>query len=179
MKVVYEVGKNREANAHIQVLDNRDGSFESHEGDRDMNWATLCVTHGNYIMHRTRMLAEEFAHHPTQWCEVCEREGNARAKQSHRRGDTTPNGKDARREIDRKVYIYLFENWALYAKEIAAGVKLDAGVVAKSLNRLKGRALVDGTHVNEDKTLTWQTYFDVENGSTEEEALAAFEEQYK
>lgn len=176
-KVVYEVGKNREAGAHVQVIDNRDGSFEAHDGDRDMNWVTFCDTHGNYCLHRARMTAEGLAHHPTEWCETCREEGQARPKQEQEQTKTRTS-KEQRREIDRQVFLAVFNNWAVGIGEIVSSTSLTLKEVRNSLSRLSLRNLVVGEAINFDKELTYQTYFDVENGSTEEEALASFEENY-
>jgi len=53
----------------VQVIDNRDGSFDS--GD-DNGWFTCCVDHGGVCSHTTRRLAEEWAPHPDEWCPTCQ-----------------------------------------------------------------------------------------------------------
>lgn len=173
MSIVYRVGKNREAGAEIHVIDNRDESFELHGGDRDMFWITFCDTHSNYCTHRTRALAEEFAHHPASWCATCASEGEARDKQTQEQAPST--SKDKRREIDRRVYLAIFNEWAAYESDIQKEEGLNVKDIKNSLARLKRKGLVDSTHVNEDPKPMWQTMFDVENGDTEEEALASFD----
>jgi len=161
--IVYRVGKNREAGAEIHVIDNRDESFELHGGDREMFWVTFCDTHSSYCTHRTRALAEEFAHHPAQWCATCASEGTARAKQEQEH-----NAKDARLDLDRKVYTYVLLNWAVSAKDVLtgdllAGTGAEAKDVNASLKRLENKGLLASEHINGERELTWQTMYDIEN----------------
>lgn len=172
-KVVYQVQRNRESGTRIQVIDNRDGSFEADAG-KEMNWITLCDTHGNYVGHSARMTAEEFTHHPTEWCQVCQEEGEARARQT-----VEQPKKDDTREIDEKVYFAVLESWAVEAPEIVRATDLDIDAVNRSLRRLQKRDLVESEHVNGEKALTWQTYFDIENDSDADiGARAAFNAAY-
>ena len=60
----------RSTGTRVQVIDNRDGSFE----DGGLDWITFCDDHGNYCEHDTRKLAESFASVPEQWCSRCDYE---------------------------------------------------------------------------------------------------------
>lgn len=62
---------NRLTGTRIEVIDNRDGSFEDGCLPGEGGWVTLCDDHGNYCLHDTRTLAEWFAPTPTDWCESC------------------------------------------------------------------------------------------------------------
>lgn len=70
---------------------------------------------------------------------------------------------DARREQLKAVYLYVVENWAVAADEVAAGVEREVKEVRADLNRLSRRGLVVGDKINGEKTLTWQSYFDIDN----------------
>lgn len=52
----------------IQVIDNRDGSFDAD----DPGWFNLCCTHASVVSHETRALATDFAAEPETWCKPCE-----------------------------------------------------------------------------------------------------------
>ena len=52
----------------IQVIDNRDGSFDA----GDLDWFNCCLEHGGVCSHETRKLAESFASVPEQWCPGCQ-----------------------------------------------------------------------------------------------------------
>lgn len=39
--------------------------------DADEGWLTMCLTHGQFVSHDTRHLAESHLPHPDGWCEVC------------------------------------------------------------------------------------------------------------
>lgn len=73
MKVVKE-SKSRRTGTVVSLIDNRDGSFEGHEGSPEpesMRWATLCDDHGNFVVHGSRRLAESFMPVPDQFCLEC------------------------------------------------------------------------------------------------------------
>ncbi len=75
--IVVKTTRARSTGSVISVIDNRDGSFEAHEGLQgndysDMRWATVCETHRNYCLHSTRSLAITFASAPEEWCEKCQ-----------------------------------------------------------------------------------------------------------
>lgn len=53
----------------VQVIDNRDGSFDR---DDDNGWFNLCVDHGNIVSHETRKLALHWAPAPDEWCPTCQ-----------------------------------------------------------------------------------------------------------
>ena len=57
----------RQTGLIVQVIDNRDGSFD----DGGLDWITFCFDHGNYCEHETRRLAESWASDPKGWCGRC------------------------------------------------------------------------------------------------------------
>lgn len=61
------------------------------------------------------------------------------------------------------VYRYTLLNWAVSEADIADGTKLDAKEVKRLTRKLATKGLLAGTHVNSEKSLTWQTFYDVEN----------------
>lgn len=71
MKIVREQ-KNRRTGTTVLLIDNRDESFEEMgELLADGRWATCCETHGNYVLHSTRKIAESFLAVPDEYCEQC------------------------------------------------------------------------------------------------------------
>lgn len=70
MSVVKET-RNRQTGTTVQVVDNRDGSFDS---DDPNTWFNVCVEHGGVVSHETRRLAEQFAPVPNEWCPTCQDE---------------------------------------------------------------------------------------------------------
>ena len=60
-------------------------------------------------------------------------------------------------------YKYVVTNWAVSAKEVAAGTEQDSKATTNLLKRLQATGLLDATHVNGDRELTWQSMFDVQN----------------
>lgn len=54
----------------VQVVDNRDDSFDASEGE--LGWFTVCVDHGGVCSHPTRRYAEDWAAHPDEWCPTCQ-----------------------------------------------------------------------------------------------------------
>lgn len=178
--VVYKVGRNREAGAEVYVIDNRNRkAFPKIES----KWVTECMTHREACGHETRMLAEQRAHHPTQWCDACREAGTSRS-QSHK--PTTSKG--ATLEFDRRVYRYVLLNWAVSANDILTGdiladvpghPKADLKMINASLKRLQKKHLVESERINMEQTLTWQTYFDVDNDpDAETNGEAAFQAAY-
>jgi hypothetical protein len=72
MSVISE-RRSRTTGTIVQIVDNRDGSFDS---DAEGNpWYTVCVDHGGVCSHITRRLAERFAPVPDEWCPDCQGEG--------------------------------------------------------------------------------------------------------
>lgn len=71
-------------------------------------------------------------------------------------------------------------NFSTDAKETAEVLKLSAPAVATKLFRiLEARNFAASTHVNGERSLTWQTYFNVTDGqATMKEALAAFDKEF-
>jgi hypothetical protein len=67
-KVIQE-RRARSTGTIVQVIDNRDGSFDS---DDDLGWFTLCVDHGGVCSHPTRKLALHWAPAPDEWCPTCQ-----------------------------------------------------------------------------------------------------------
>ena len=64
----------------------------------------------------------------------------------------------------QQVYRFVVNNWAVSAEEIAQGTGLERPHVNQLLRQLKAHSnLVEGTHVNGERELTWQSYFDIEN----------------
>jgi hypothetical protein len=71
----------RRTGSTVLLVDNRDESFEAMGDDGLGNsllpcgrWATVCDTHGNYVLHSTRRIAESFVPVPDQFCEECRTE---------------------------------------------------------------------------------------------------------
>jgi hypothetical protein len=60
-------------------------------------------------------------------------------------------------------YKAVVDGWAMSAREVADGTGLDPKATTRLLNRLRANGLVDATHVNGEKSLTWQSYFDSQN----------------
>jgi hypothetical protein len=61
--------RSRTTGTLVQVIDNRDGSFDA---DDPNGWFTLCVDHGGVCSHPTRRLATEWSPVPDQWCPTCQ-----------------------------------------------------------------------------------------------------------
>lgn len=61
----------------------------------------------------------------------------------------------------RAAYMYVVNNWAVGAEEVAKSLKIETDEATKLLKALGG--LVEGTHVNGEKAVTWQSYYDIEN----------------
>lgn len=58
-------------------------------------------------------------------------------------------------------YKYVVNNWAVETAEVAEGLGTSVAYAKQLLGYLGG--LVEGTHVNGEKPITWQSYFDIEN----------------
>jgi len=65
---VAEERRNRQTGTVIQLIDNRDGSFDT----CDLKWVTLCDDHGGYATHETRAIAREWMAEPLVWCSGCQ-----------------------------------------------------------------------------------------------------------
>lgn len=76
---------------------------------------------------------------------------------------TTTTKQPTTRSQARKVYMSVLNNWALYATDVAEDTGMPAKQVNQLLRQLESRGLVASTHVNSERTLTWQTNHDVEN----------------
>lgn len=60
-------------------------------------------------------------------------------------------------------YKFVVNNWAVYADDVAKGTDQDVKTATKLLERLRSVGLLATEHVNGEKALTWQSFFDVEN----------------
>jgi hypothetical protein len=69
MGQVVQERKARATGTVVQVVDNRDGSFDT----GDLPWFTVCADHGGVCSHPTRKLAEYWAPVPDQWCPDCQK----------------------------------------------------------------------------------------------------------
>jgi hypothetical protein len=67
-RVVVEA-TSRQTGTVVQVVDNRDGSFDS--GD-PAGWFTVCVDHGGVCSHETLALAQAWRPYPAEWCPTCQ-----------------------------------------------------------------------------------------------------------
>jgi hypothetical protein len=63
------------------------------------------------------------------------------------------------------VYLDVVRNWAVYAEDIVKHINDENDPRYTNTNT---------TAVNGEKPLTWQSYFDIQNGELEEDAVAAF-----
>jgi hypothetical protein len=61
------------------------------------------------------------------------------------------------------VYRAVLLNWAISNVGIERITKLDAKEVKRLTMKLARTGLLEGTHVNSERTITWQTMYDVEN----------------
>ena len=75
MTTSHESWTNRKG-VRVELIDNRDGSFEelTPPYPEEMMWASLCLDHGTYVLHRTRALAEAFCSVTEEFCEECSKE---------------------------------------------------------------------------------------------------------
>lgn len=67
------------------------------------------------------------------------------------------------RETLNEIYLYVVRNWAVGAGEIANGTDRSVTAVNAALRKLAKARLVEGTHVNNERATTWQSYYDIEN----------------
>lgn len=122
----------------IRIVDNRDESFESFEGMEDAgeaSFATLCETHGNYVLHATRKLANDFRTVPEEWCEDCRRIADALDAE-----ETTWEGRAETREEAREACrLAGVTGWATFK---VLWRLADEGALRKISNR-RGFLLVD------------------------------------
>jgi len=76
-------------------------------------------------------------------------------------------------------YKYVVTNWAVSAREVAAGTEQDPKATTNLLKRLQATGLLDATHVNGERELTWQSYFDSQNDkSAGRKSTAAFNKAF-
>lgn len=78
-----------------------------------------------------------------------------------------------RRERLRQAYLHVVDNWAVTNADLKA-----AGIDPALMKALQPSGLVEGTHVNGERAVTWQSHFDVQNGDPREDAEAAFDKAF-
>jgi hypothetical protein len=78
----------------------------------------------------------------------------------------------------RKSYLYVVDNWAVDAADVAKGIKQDVKTATSLLRRLERRGLIVGDHVNGEPTLIWQSYYDVQNGEKRTDAIKDFDKAF-
>jgi hypothetical protein len=83
--MIIQERRNRWTKTLIQVVDNRDHSFDA---DDENGWFTVCDDHGNFCSHPTRRLAEAHATAP-EWCGLCQVLMRARVDQPRFAGYVT------------------------------------------------------------------------------------------
>jgi predicted transcriptional regulator len=67
------------------------------------------------------------------------------------------------RDLLWSVYSHVLNNWAVGNSDIIEGTKLDKTEVNRLTRKLASVGLLAGEHVNSERSITWQTFFDVEN----------------
>jgi len=73
----------------------------------------------------------------------------------------------------REVYMAVVKNWVVSAKDVAEITGQTLNVVNQRLRRLERVDLLASIHVNGERELTWQSYYDIENSDREETLNAA------
>jgi hypothetical protein len=73
----------------------------------------------------------------------------------------------------RKTYLYVVDNWA-----VGTGELKDKGLDIRHAKKLERDGLLATTHVNDERELTWQSYFDIANEDNRADAVAAFDAVY-
>lgn len=63
----------------------------------------------------------------------------------------------------RKAYLYVVQNWAVEATEVAKALKIEVKDANALLRRIRSANLVVGEQVNGEGALVWQSYYDIEN----------------
>lgn len=80
-----------------------------------------------------------------------------------------------RRDNGRTVYMHVVRNWAVSAAEVAEDTGLSRKETNSLLRQLERKGLLASEHVNSERELTWQSYFDIENEQrVPQRAAAAF-----
>lgn len=76
------------------------------------------------------------------------------------------------RDMLKTVYLYVVNNWAVTTADAVNGV--DAKIpTERLLKKLRSKSLIDATHVNGEKALTWQSNYDIENTDADETLASA------
>ena len=83
-----------------------------------------------------------------------------------------------RRENLRNVYLFVVDNWAVDVNELAGASDFTKDQVRSLLGTLKNKRLVDSTIVNGEGPALWQSYYDVQNGESREDAEAEFDSKF-
>lgn len=154
-EVLYETQRNRATGSHTAVIDLRPKG----------KYALVCFTHKVLVERDNRLDAESESHKPATWCKHCT-------------GEHVPPAKGERVEIDkatlRRVYLAVVRNWAVSERDVANALakekagELERKVVHRALQDLVAMQLLVAEHVNGERSLTYQSYFDVDN---DEDAL--------
>lgn len=71
---------------------------------------------------------------------------------------TTPTRDDL-----RKTYMLVVKNWALTTADVADALKIETKDALARLRRIERTGLLESTHVNGERELTWQSHYDIEN----------------
>jgi hypothetical protein len=73
-------------------------------------------------------------------------------------------------------YLFVVENWAVDASEVAMALTVGVKEATALLKRLEHVGLVASMRVNGEKALTWQSYFDVSN--TDDDTMKDAEQKF-
>lgn len=77
------------------------------------------------------------------------------------------------RETLNEIYLYVVKEWAVYAGEIADALDRSVTAVNTSLRKLERAGLLVGDHVNGERKLMWQSYYNTQDYDEAEELLKA------
>lgn len=86
--------------------------------------------------------------------------------------------KNTNRAELRKAYLFVVDNWAVGADEVARAIGSDTTTARTRLVRLAQARLVEGSHVNGEKALTWQSYYSIQDGDDRKLAVADFDKAF-
>lgn len=67
------------------------------------------------------------------------------------------------RETLNEIYLFVVRNWAVSAGEVAEALDRSVSAVNTALRKLNRASLVEGTHVNNERALTWQSYYNTQD----------------
>lgn len=67
------------------------------------------------------------------------------------------------RELLHRAYIYTVASWAVDTREVAANLETTNAHADALLRKLQSKNLVESEHINNEKNLTWQSYYDADN----------------